>query len=355
MWKAVSPFKKILGAGVCGGAAFSSTAVFLKESNTEFISNHATKFVKAEDGIQLSRKIVSPNDKLGLNLRLYQYQTCPYCSKVRAVLDYYSFSYEVVEVNPVTRSQLKFLKDYKKVPVMTSAKCETLVDSSQIISVLVSFLLLPTRKLNEVIQFYPEHEGYNQKLHKNEKIFPNRNYIMNEEKRLTNSEIQSVREEREWRDWVDDHFIHMISPNVYRTWEESLETFRYFDKVGDWKHNFPAWERYLAVYMGAAAMFAISKKLKKRHNIVDERKAILDACNDFLKAKGRDRQFLGGKEPNLADLSLYGAITSFAGTRTFAELRQQCAIGEWYDAVHKAVQEHRGAALIKAKSQIELN
>ncbi|CAD5229198.1 unnamed protein product [Bursaphelenchus okinawaensis] len=348
MWKTVSPIKKIIGAGVCGGAAFSSTAVFLKDP--ELINSNATKYVKGADGMHLARKINSPNDKLGLDLRLYQYQTCPYCSKVRAVLDYYAFSYEVVEVNPVTRSQLKFLKNYKKVPVMTSSKCETLVDSSQIISVLISFLSIPTRQLSEILQFYPEHEGYNQKLHKTEKIFPNRHYIMNEEKRLTSTEVQAVREEREWRDWVDDHFIHMISPNVYRTWEESLETFRYFDKVGDWEHNFPSWERYLAVYMGAAAMFMISKKLKKRHNIVDERQSILEACNQFLEAKGKDRVFLGGNEPNLADLSLYGAITSFAGTRTFAELRKQCDIGEWFDNVQKAVQEHRGAALIKAKS-----
>lgn len=60
-------------------------------------------------------QIVSDVDKTGLNLRLYQYQTCPYCCKVRAFLDYYGFSYEVVEVNPVTKSQIKFSKDYKKV------------------------------------------------------------------------------------------------------------------------------------------------------------------------------------------------------------------------------------------------
>lgn len=73
-----------------------------------------------------------------------------------------------------------------------------------------------------------------------------------------------LREEREWREWVDSHFIHLISPNVYRTWSESLETFRWFEQVGEWRANFPTWERVLAVYVGAAAMFAISKRLKKR-------------------------------------------------------------------------------------------
>uniref|UniRef100_A0A183GLY0 GST N-terminal domain-containing protein n=1 Tax=Heligmosomoides polygyrus TaxID=6339 RepID=A0A183GLY0_HELPZ len=50
-----------------------------------------------------------------LNLRLYQYQSCPFCSKVRAFLEFYGFSYEIVEVNPVTKSQLSFSRDYKKV------------------------------------------------------------------------------------------------------------------------------------------------------------------------------------------------------------------------------------------------
>ena len=36
------------------------------------------------------------------------------------MLDYYGFSYEVVEVNPVTRSQIKFSTDYKKVSFHTS-------------------------------------------------------------------------------------------------------------------------------------------------------------------------------------------------------------------------------------------
>jgi hypothetical protein len=72
------------------------------------------------------------------------------------------------------------------------------------------------------------------------------------------------REEREWREWVDNHFIHLISPNVYRTWNEALDTFYFFNQIGEWERNFPTWERYLAIYVGAAAMYLISKRLKKR-------------------------------------------------------------------------------------------
>lgn len=67
----------------------------------------------------IKSKIVSNVDKSCFNLRLYQYQTCPYCCKVRAFLDYFGFSYEVVEVNPVTRSQIDFT-DYKKACLLFS-------------------------------------------------------------------------------------------------------------------------------------------------------------------------------------------------------------------------------------------
>ena len=56
-------------------------------------------------------------DNSELKLTLFQFQTCPFCCKVRAVLDYYGFSYDLVEVNSVTKKQLKWSK-YKKVPIV---------------------------------------------------------------------------------------------------------------------------------------------------------------------------------------------------------------------------------------------
>ena len=49
---------------------------------------------------------------------MFQYQSCPFCCKVRAFLDYYGLPYEVIEVNPVMRQQIKFSKLYTKVPIL---------------------------------------------------------------------------------------------------------------------------------------------------------------------------------------------------------------------------------------------
>lgn len=122
----------------------------------------------------------------------------------------------------------------------------------------------------------------------------------------------------------------MISPNVYRTADEALETFEWFSDAGEWDQNFPKWERNMMVYVGAAAMWLISKRLKKRHNLTDDvRQHIYDACNlwtdDLDKKKTK---FHGGKTPDLADLALYGALTSMEGCKTFTDILQNTKIGE---------------------------
>ncbi|KAH9361671.1 hypothetical protein HPB48_005176 [Haemaphysalis longicornis] len=58
-----------------------------------------------------------PTTNTGLKITMYQYQTCPFCCKVRAFLDFYGIPYNVVEVDPVLRQQLKF-SEYKKVPIL---------------------------------------------------------------------------------------------------------------------------------------------------------------------------------------------------------------------------------------------
>ncbi|KAL7069999.1 hypothetical protein ACQ4LE_011175 [Meloidogyne hapla] len=303
-----------------------------------------------EQAVKLSRKIVSNVDKSCLGLRLYQYQTCPYCCKVRAFLDYFGFSYEVVEVNPVTRSQIKF-SDYKKVPIVrTPCFHQPLIESSLIISILATYLVRPELSFSDAVELYPKHVKKDEKTGKEVTDFLNKYFVMWGETKLDDGQMRDVRDEREWREWVDTYFVHLISPNVYRTWSDSLATFRWFEQVGEWERNFPTWERILAVYVGAAAMWGISKRLKKRHHIVDEREEMRKAFDKFMKAKGPERKFMGGEQPNLADLALFGACNSFFGCIAFSEMCQyDKRLVEWFEAMNMAVKEARGKKLLEAK------
>ena len=49
---------------------------------------------------------------------LYQYEVCPWCCKVKAVLDFYDIPYKVVEVHPMYKKELKRVSSHKKVPVL---------------------------------------------------------------------------------------------------------------------------------------------------------------------------------------------------------------------------------------------
>ena len=48
---------------------------------------------------------------------LYQYRICPFCHRVRSLLDYLHVNSKTLEVDPLTKTELSFSKDYKKVPV----------------------------------------------------------------------------------------------------------------------------------------------------------------------------------------------------------------------------------------------
>ncbi|KAL9273831.1 Prostaglandin E synthase 2-like protein [Drosera capensis] len=223
---------------------------------------------------------------------LYQYEACPFCNKVKAFLDYYSIPYKVVEVNPISKKEIKW-SEYKKVPILT-VDGEKLVNSSDIIATLF------------------------------ERI--------DAEKATGSSEDDD--EEKEWLGWVDNHLVHVLSPNIYRTTGEALESFDYITTHG----NFSFMERVVAKYAGASAMYFVAKKLKKRHNITDERKALYDSAETWVDAlKGRD--FLGGIKPNLADLAVFGVLRPIRHLRSGKDMVDNTRIGEWYARMEEAVGE----------------
>ncbi|XP_010274064.1 PREDICTED: prostaglandin E synthase 2-like isoform X3 [Nelumbo nucifera] len=162
---------------------------------------------------------------------LYQYEACPFCNKVKAFLDYHHIPYKVVEVNPLSKKEIKW-SDYKKVPILT-VDGEQLVDSSG---------------------------------------------------------------------------------------------------------NFSFTERLSVKYAGAAAMYFVSKNLKKKYNITDERAALYEAAETWVDAlDGRD--FLGGSKPNLADLAVFGVLRPIRYLKSGRDMVENTRIGDWYARMEEAVGE----------------
>jgi len=91
-------------------------------------------------------------------------------------------------------------------------------------------------------------------------------------------------------------------------------------------------------YAGAAVMYMVSKKLKKKYNMTDERASLYDAANTWVQAlNGRD--FLGGSKPNLADLAVFGVLRPVRYLRSGKDMVENTQIGEWYLRMEDAVGE----------------
>ncbi|CAH1785809.1 unnamed protein product, partial [Owenia fusiformis] len=295
-----------------------------------------------------SRSIKNDADHSGLKLTLYQYQTCPFCCKVRAYLDYHGFSYDVIEVNSVWRTQTKWSK-YKKVPVLV---CEgkdidgyvQINDSSVIISLLESHLFDSTQKVSTLVDYFPVMES--KEGRKTILEYPNRYFVMYG---VANKDIKSStdiqrKEERKWRRWVDNDLVHVLSPNIYRTASEALRAFKYFDEVGNWEQNFSTFERTVIMYVGAAAMYLVGKLLKRKYMLKDDvRESLYESCKTWTKAVGNKRKFMGGDIPNLADISVYGVLSAIEGCESFQDLLENSDIRRWYYDMKQTVSSHQGA------------
>ncbi|XP_047111752.1 prostaglandin E synthase 2-like isoform X3 [Schistocerca piceifrons] len=236
----------------------------------------------------------------------------------------------------------------KSLPDVATSRSQ-LNDSSMIISALMSYLYERDQTLQDVVKFYPSIE-YKDDNGTVKKEIMNRYFLMFHGNIPKDRTKEDILLERKWRKWVDDVLVHTLSPNVYRTRAEAFQAFNWFSEVGEWDKLFPAWERFIMVYVGAVAMWIIGKRLKRRHNLKDDvRQSLYDECNFWIKTiKKQGTPFLGGSRPNLADLAVYGALTSIEGCNAFADLLANTKIGPWYSAMKESVQNHAGSVAMSS-------
>ena len=65
----------------------------------------------------------NPSRSIDTVPKLYQYKICPFCNRVKSYMDYLNVAYEPVEVNPLTKKEISFSAEYKKVPIAEFEGC----------------------------------------------------------------------------------------------------------------------------------------------------------------------------------------------------------------------------------------
>lgn len=250
-------------------------------------------------------------------VRLYQFESCPFCRKVRSCLDYSRIPYEVVEVHPLSKNETKdFAADYPKVPIL---RVETLSGAS--------FQMRDSKSIvREVLG--KNNSGVAPKV-------PAPAVTASTGKMWPAEEQGKGSIEEQWIHWTDKVLVQCIVLNVYRSLAESAETFDYLLT----HPAFPWYAQKSAAWSGTAVMWAVAKSRKKKFGVADERFALYEACAAFAESvQVGGGRFLGGSKPGAVDFNVYGILRSAEATQTERDLFANCpSILAWYKDMNASV------------------
>ena len=262
---------------------FSATAICLSP-----FCSHAQVELKSKQQPQFCSFSGIPVDSPVL---LYQYDSCPYCNKAQAFMEFHGIPYKKIEVNPLNKKQIEF-SSYKKVP-LAKINDKQVNGSDTIISTLLG-------------------------------------------------DKQSSPSEQKWVNWVDDCLIHLLPPNIYRTPSQALQAFDYITKTSG---DFSNFQKFAIRYIGATVMYFVAKRSKKKYNQSDDpRQDLIDAVALWTReGLGETNAYHGGYKVDTADLAVYGVLRSIDGNyKTWEDLRNSKFENSdrfwfWFDSVKAAV------------------
>lgn len=227
---------------------------------------------------------------------VYQYEICPFCSRVKTYLDFCGVEYESIEVDPLFKTEIRKLQTAnKKVPIVI-INGQTVEDSGKIIEVITQM------GLNKEIEGFPGAD-----------FFP------------TDTE--------EWSVWSEKKLAVYLYPNISRNLEESWECFSYAENVPTWGF----FQQKLVRLAGTGAMTAVNGKIKTKYHIVDERKELKETIQVWTDAL-KGQKFLHGDKVTMPDVMVFGVLKAIKGLRTFNEaMAENAALKTWYDNVEAAI------------------
>ncbi len=218
--------------------------------------------------------------------KLYQYNVCPFCWKAKAILGYKKIPYEPVEVHPLNKKEIRFSKNYKKVPIFVDEKGEQINDSTPIM-----------RFIDQKFSDRPVFEK--------------------------NDSAKKI--EEQWLSWGDKVLVRALPPLIYQNIKDSLTAFDYITSV----EKFGWFQQQYIKYSGAIVMTIVAKKSAKSQGITNPIQHLQKCLKDWEEAVG-DKKFLGGDKPNAADLSIFGILKSIEELPAFILIKKQAKVYNWY-------------------------
>lgn len=198
--------------------------------------------------------IVNNTDELLSNnilITIYQYQICPFCNRVKALLDYINIPYRIIEVNPLTKYELKQYKKqkYQKVPILTITSSSNNDDDKHIdnnsnndeeIAIfgsdeIITTLLQRNDIMSKLQHRWKQQQDQHQQLHimsMNEFWNPSlMTSLLNTNNKDSTTNTTSTTTNIDWNHYAMETLAPILYPNLCRTISDSYNAFGYVNHV----------------------------------------------------------------------------------------------------------------------------
>eukprot|EP00557_Chaetoceros_sp_GSL56_P008828 CAMPEP_0176499490 /NCGR_PEP_ID=MMETSP0200_2-20121128/12955_1 /TAXON_ID=947934 /ORGANISM="Chaetoceros sp., Strain GSL56" /LENGTH=294 /DNA_ID=CAMNT_0017897913 /DNA_START=95 /DNA_END=979 /DNA_ORIENTATION=+ len=240
----------------------------------------------------------SKNNITTPDISLFQYTICPFCNINKALLAYTNTPYTVIEVNPLTKDEIKFSEDYRKVPI-------AMIDGVQVND---------SKTINDTLLTFP---------------FVLKN--LSQRNVLSLDAFQDSPSARRWETFAREDLAPILYPNICSSLGDSYQAFGYVDNVD----NFTSTQKFFIRGIGSLAMYFAASKIKSKRKIVDEREALRNALTQWEEEglkKGENTFGSGSDSPDMGDLCMYGVLKSVSGLKVHDEviLDRDGAVVDWY-------------------------
>ena len=221
---------------------------------------------------------------------LHLLQTCPFCWKVRGLLEHIDLEYNECQVNPMKKKkQLAFAGDWNKVPVWRDGDGEVVVDSTPI--------------MRHIDQRY--NEGV-----------------------LFKAQGEELERQEKWLEWVDQKLAKATVPALYGGIGAAISTTRAVGKV----ERFGIISSFLYRWVGFLVMWGIIARTRVKKDGRKPQKLWHDLLDELVQEIGT-ADFFGGDIPNGVDLAAFGIARSMSPFRQFSFIESHTEGIEWYRRV----------------------
>lgn len=226
---------------------------------------------------------------MGERPTLHMLYSCPFCWKVRGLIEHLDMDVEYVPVNGMKiRKEVAFAGDWGKVPVFTDENGQHVVDSTPL--------------LRHIDATYNEGQ--------------------------LAARGDAARQE-EWMTWVDTHLSKATVPILYGSLGSALRTTTRISKIE--KFGFLA--KRLYAWAGFPIMWGIIARKRVKKDGRTPKKLWHDLLGEFTDAF-EGQPFFGGDHPDLVDFAAFGYMRSISPFPQFDQLQDHAAGMAWYNGMN---------------------